>query len=401
MKKSKRILALCLAFGLLFTACSKPAEKKTEQTESKEETRIFKDDLGREVTLKQNITRVAPSGNPAQVMLHIYEPNKLVGVASKFSKGTEKYISDQLKNLPEFGAFYGKKANLNMEAVINAKPDVIIDMGEKKKGIEEDLNKLQEQLKIPVVFIELTLEKLPEAFDRLAEVLGNKERGKELSEYIKKTYKEIEENKAKIKDVKKVYVSGHSKGGNKSQYIGVLRGNMSKLERIYSFDGQGFNSIFLKKYNKEIENNRHKIFNICNEYDYVNILLFSIANKIFIKSTTNIGNDDDRQSKLKHRFGGFHSPYSMFKNENGILKLNDVTEQSDIMKNFEKLFEYYNTNMEIEDSKFMYYRMSLFMMESGSEVFGEDIPTTPKGFLKRFTKLTKEYTKHELSLIHI
>ena len=202
----------------------------------------------------------------------------------------------------------------------------------------------------------------------------------------------------KFKDVKKIYVSGHSKGGNKSQYIGVLRGNMSKLERVYSFDGQGFNSIFLKKYNKEIENNRHKIFNICNEYDYVNILLFSIANKIFIKSTTNIGNDDDRQSKLKHRFGGFHSPYSMFKNENGILKLNDVTEQSDIMKNFEKLFEYYNTNMEIEDSKFMYYRMSLFMMESGSEVFGEDIPTTPKGFLKRFTKLTKEYTKHENEL---
>ena len=202
----------------------------------------------------------------------------------------------------------------------------------------------------------------------------------------------------KFKDVKKIYVSGHSKGGNKSQYIGVLRGNMSKLERVYSFDGQGFNSIFLKKYNKEIENNRHKIFNICNEYDYVNILLFSIANKIFIKSTTGIGNDDDRQSKLMHRFGGFHSPYSMFKNENGILKLNDVTEQSDIMKNFEKLFEYYNTNMEIEDSKFMYYRMSLFMMESGSEVFGEDIPTTPKGFLKRFTKLTKEYTKHENEL---
>ena len=202
----------------------------------------------------------------------------------------------------------------------------------------------------------------------------------------------------KFKDVKKIYVSGHSKGGNKSQYIGVLRGNMSKLERVYSFDGQGFNIIFLKKYNKEIENNRHKIFNICNEYDYVNILLFSIANKIFIKSTTNVGNDDDRQSKLKHRFGGFHSPYSMFKNENGILILNEVTEQSDIMKNFEKLFEYYNTNMEIEDSKFIYYRMSLFMMESGSEVFGQDIPTTPKGFLKRFTKLTREYTKHENEL---
>lgn len=198
--------------------------------------------------------------------------------------------------------------------------------------------------------------------------------------------------------LKKIYVSGHSKGGNKAQYIGVLRGDMSKLEMIYSFDGQGFNNNFIKKYNKEITNNRHKIFNICNELDYVNIILFSISNKIFIKSTTNVGNEDDRQSKLLHRFGGFHSPYSMFKKENGILTLNEKTEQSDIMKNFEKLFEYYNTNMEDEDSNFMYYRMSLVVMENGKEVFGEEYPASPKGFFKRFIKLTREFTKNENEL---
>lgn len=202
----------------------------------------------------------------------------------------------------------------------------------------------------------------------------------------------------KFPDFKKIYVSGHSKGGNKAQYIGVLRGDMSKLEMIYSFDGQGFNNNFIKKYNKEITNNRHKIFNICNELDYVNIILFSISNKIFIKSTTNVGNEDDRQSKLLHRFGGFHSPYSMFKKENGILTLNEKTEQSDIMKNFEKLFEYYNTNMEDEDSNFMYYRMSLVVMENGKEVFGEEYPASPKGFFKRFIKLTREITKNENEL---
>lgn len=202
----------------------------------------------------------------------------------------------------------------------------------------------------------------------------------------------------KFPDLKKIYVSGHSKGGNKAQYIGVLRGDMSKLEMIYSFDGQGFNNNFIKKYNKEITNNRHKIFNICNELDYVNIILFSISNKIFIKSTTNVGNEDDRQSKLLHRFGGFHSPYSMFKKKNGILTLNEKTEQSDIMKNFEKLFEYYNTNMEDEDSNFMYYRMSLVVMENGKEVFGEEYPASPKGFFKRFIKLTREFTKNENEL---
>ena len=199
-------------------------------------------------------------------------------------------------------------------------------------------------------------------------------------------------------DVKKIYVSGHSKGGNKAQYIGVLRGNMSKLEKVYSFDGQGFNDNFLKKYNKEIELNKYKIFNICNEYDYVNILMHSVSNKIFIKSITNVGNEDNRYSKIIHRLGGVHSPYSMFKNENGVLTLNDVVEQSELMKNFEKLFEYYNANMEEKDNKFMYYRMSLLMMDSGKEVFGTECPTPPKGYFKRFAKLTRDFTKNESEL---
>lgn len=202
----------------------------------------------------------------------------------------------------------------------------------------------------------------------------------------------------KFDNISKIYVSGHSKGGNKAQYVGVLRGDMSKLKNVYSFDGQGFNINFLKKYNKEIENNKYKIFNICNEYDYVNIIMHSVSNKIFIKSVTNIGNEDNRYSKIIHRLGGVHSPYSMFKKENGILTLNDVVEQSEIMKNLEKLFEYYNANMKGEDNQFMYYRMSLLMMKSGKEVFGEECPIAPKGFSRRFIKLTRDFTKNESGL---
>ena len=219
MRKIKKMLVFCLLVGMTLTACSKANEnKQTTQSEKKDEmpkekeTRVFKDDLGREITLKSKISKVAPSGNPAQVMLHIFDSGKLVGLSSKFSKSTEKFISEDLKKLPEFGAFYGKKANLNMEALVKAGPEVIIDMGEKKKGIEEDLNKLQEQLNIPVVFIELTLEKLPVAFDRISEVLGNEERGKALSEYIKKTYDEINTAKSNIKEVKKVYYGGGKNG---------------------------------------------------------------------------------------------------------------------------------------------------------------------------------------------
>ena len=47
--------------------------------------------------------------------------------------------------------------------------------------------------------------------------------------------------------VDKIYITGHSKGGNKAQYIGVLRGEDSKIKHVYSFDGQGFNDLFFEK----------------------------------------------------------------------------------------------------------------------------------------------------------
>lgn len=68
---------------------------------------------------------------------------------------------------------------------------------------------------------------------------------------------------------KNIYVSGHSKGGNKAQYVGVLRG--SEIEHVYSFDGQGFSRAFVNRYQDEIDIYADKITNICNEFDYINV----------------------------------------------------------------------------------------------------------------------------------
>ncbi|MFR2938192.1 Mbeg1-like protein [Faecalibacillus intestinalis] len=40
----------------------------------------------------------------------------------------------------------------------------------------------------------------------------------------------------------KIYVTGHSKGGNKAQYVGVLKGD--EIEHIYAFDGQDLGKHF-------------------------------------------------------------------------------------------------------------------------------------------------------------
>ena len=134
--------------------------------------RKFTDSVGREVSLPSVLKKIAPSGPLAQIVLYTAVPDKLVGVARPFSKAAAGYMDKKMLDLPVFGQFYGKNANLNMEALLKAAPSVIIDIGEKKKTINEDMDKLQEQLGIPCVFIEASLESLPQTYEKLAELFG-------------------------------------------------------------------------------------------------------------------------------------------------------------------------------------------------------------------------------------
>lgn len=79
-----------------------------------------------------------------------------------------------------------------------------------------------------------------------------------------------------------ITVTGHSKGGNKAQYVSVLS---PKIKRCISINGQGFSNEFIKKYSEDIENNKHKIVCINCKYDYVNCLLNTIASQIHYIST--------------------------------------------------------------------------------------------------------------------
>lgn len=72
-----------------------------------------------------------------------------------------------------------------------------------------------------------------------------------------------------------ITVAGHSKGGNKAQYVAVLS---DKVDKCVSMDGQGFSDKFIRKYSAEIETNGKKVHNYSTSNDYVHILLFPIPN---------------------------------------------------------------------------------------------------------------------------
>ena len=70
-----------------------------------------------------------------------------------------------------------------------------------------------------------------------------------------------------------ITVTGHSKGGNKAQYVTILS---DKVDRCISMDGQGFSQEFLDQYYAEIEKKGGCIKNYFLDGDFVSILLFPV-----------------------------------------------------------------------------------------------------------------------------
>lgn len=157
-------------------------------------TVVFKDSAGREVEVPAHIDRVVPSGHTATQVLITVAPDKLVGISQEFTADQTKYLVNLPDtDLPVLGAAFGHKGSLNKEAVAATGAQVLVDTGEYKEGIKEDLDALQEQLGIPCVFIETKLDEWPDAYRRLGELLGVQERAEELASYCQQAYDQVTE----------------------------------------------------------------------------------------------------------------------------------------------------------------------------------------------------------------
>ena len=193
------------------TAASQETDKADSAIKQKaaqaEGTRIITDSAGREVEIPSEITKIAPSGPLAQIVLYTVSPDKLAGLAADFSNEAKQYIDEKYWGLPKFGQFYGKNASLNMEALIAEAPDVIIDIGEAKKTVKEDMDALQEQLNIPVIFVEATLPTMADAYEMLGDITGEKEQAGKLADYCRAEIGKADQNAAAIADAdrKSVY----------------------------------------------------------------------------------------------------------------------------------------------------------------------------------------------------
>lgn len=149
---------------------------------------IFTDSAGRQVEVPKNITKIAVSGPLAQIVLFSISPDMLVGIATEWDATAAKYFDSKYYNMPVLGQLYGGKGEMNLEELLDADPDVVIDVGDSKDTIAEDMDALKEQTGLPFIHIAAGIETMGDAYRILGELLGLEIEAEALAEYCESTY---------------------------------------------------------------------------------------------------------------------------------------------------------------------------------------------------------------------
>ncbi|MFA9463930.1 MAG: ABC transporter substrate-binding protein [Velocimicrobium sp.] len=210
------------------------------EAENDSTTKTFTDSAGREVEIPTDITRIACSGSLAQIVLFALAPQMLVGLSGEWDPSAEQYINADYYNLSVLGQFYGK-GDLNLEEVVKVDPQIIIDVGESKDTIVEDMDGIEEQVGIPTVHIEATTATMGETYRILGELLGRQEEAEELAIYCDEVYKNTQDIMSKVGEdglVKILYCTGEdglnviAKGSFHAEVIDMLSDNQAIVDEI-------------------------------------------------------------------------------------------------------------------------------------------------------------------------
>ncbi|MDO4492300.1 MAG: ABC transporter substrate-binding protein [Clostridia bacterium] len=225
MKKTLSFL-IALMISLSFAAPCFAAETAT---------RTFTDSCGRAVEIPETITKVAVSGPLAQIVLFPLCADLFVGTASDWTKEATRFIPERYLSLPQLGQLYGGKGDLNPESLLASGAEIVIDIGEPKKSIREDMDNLTEQTGIPFVHIDAYTATMGDTYRMLGDLTGRTEKAETLAAYCDEIYARALDLGSKTEKVSVLYLTGIgqnviAKGSYHAELLDMMADNLAVVE---------------------------------------------------------------------------------------------------------------------------------------------------------------------------
>jgi iron complex transport system substrate-binding protein len=150
------------------------------------------DSAGRKVDVPDRIGRVMAAGPPASALMTILAPDKLVGWNQAPLAADLPYLPAVTRNLPVVGRLTGRGSTANIETVVGAKPDVIIDFGTLSATYISLADRTQAQTGIPYVLIDGRFAQTIPALTLLGTVLGVSDRAEALAAKVQSVFDQVD-----------------------------------------------------------------------------------------------------------------------------------------------------------------------------------------------------------------
>jgi iron complex transport system substrate-binding protein len=160
--------------------------------------RVVIDGAGRAVRVPEHIERVFAAGSPAAVTLYVLAPEKLLGWTEPLREEGAALMPRRYADLPVLGRLTGRANTANVETVLAARPDIILDLGDVDPTHVSLAERTQEQTGIPYLIFDGKFDRTPELFERLGDLLGTPQQGREIASYARRALAELARGMARV-----------------------------------------------------------------------------------------------------------------------------------------------------------------------------------------------------------
>jgi iron complex transport system substrate-binding protein len=194
-------------------------------------TRTVSDDAGRRAEVPAKVTRVYAAGPPASILVFALAPEKLLGWTSAFRPAERPFVAAKYADLPTLGRLTGRGNTANVEVVLAAKPDLIVDYGSVRPTFASLADRVQAQTGIPYLLLDGAFDRMPESLRRLGDLLGEPARAEEWARYAQSVLDDVAARIARIPPERRPRVYyGRGPRGLDTGLAGSI--NMESIERV-------------------------------------------------------------------------------------------------------------------------------------------------------------------------
>lgn len=129
------------------------------------------------------VERVFAAGPPASVLVFAIAPDKLAGWTRGMRPNEAQFFDERYARLPELGRLTGRGDTANVEVVLHAKADLIVDVGSTGPSLQALAQSVEQRTGIRYALFDGRIESTPATLRALGRLMGNEREAEALASW--------------------------------------------------------------------------------------------------------------------------------------------------------------------------------------------------------------------------